>query len=114
MSFSRKKFLQTGALTAIGSALSVTGSAQPVIVAPKRKRMLRVAHLTDIHVQPQAPAPHGFAAALHGAQSLTDKPDIIFSTGDCIMDSMSKHRDVLRKEWDVLHSTLQNENSLEM
>lgn len=114
MNFSRKNFLQAGALTALGSALSLQSEASPVIISAKRKRVLRVAHLTDIHVQPQSPAPHGFAAALHAAQNLSDKPDMIFSTGDCIMDSMSTHKDVVVKEWEVWNSTLKNENSLPM
>jgi predicted MPP superfamily phosphohydrolase len=112
MSISRKRFLQTGALTVAGAALAVPSGAATPIVSPNRKRVLRVAHLTDVHVQPQAPAPHGFAAALHAAQSLADKPDIIFNTGDCIMDSMSKHKDEVRKQWDVWQLTLKNENSL--
>ena len=95
LSFSRRKFLQSGSLAALGAAVSFNASAEPKIVVPGRKRVLRIAHLTDIHVQPQSPAPHGFAAALHAAQNLADKPDIIFSTGDCIMDASSRHRDVV-------------------
>ena len=115
MSFSRKKFLQTGSLAALGAAVTLNAPAETRIITPtNRKRVLRVAHLTDIHVQPQSPAPHGFAAALHAAQNLADKPDIIFSTGDCIMDASSKHRDVVVKEWEVWNSTLKNENSLEV
>ena len=109
MGLSRKSFLRSGALTALGTAFAFKGKAEQKIVSPNRKRMLRVAHITDVHVQPQSPAPHGFASALHEAQSLTDKPDIIFSTGDCIMDAMSTHRDKVAKEWEVWHSTLKNE-----
>lgn len=112
MKFSRKNFLQKGALAAVASAFSIPACAE--IISPNRKRMLRIAHLTDIHVQPESPAPHGFASALHAAQNLKDKPDIIFNTGDCIMDSMSKHKDRVQVQWDVWNSTLKNENSLEI
>jgi len=114
MKFSRKNFLQTGALAAIGSALSIPAMAEQKIISPNRKRVLRIAHLTDVHVQPESPSPHGFAAALHTAQNLTDKPDIIFNTGDCIMDSMSKHKDRVQVQWDIWNSTLKNENSLDI
>jgi 3',5'-cyclic-AMP phosphodiesterase len=114
MGLSRKSFLRTGALSAMGAALALKGNAEPVIVSPARKRVLRIAHITDVHVQPQAPAPHGFASALHEAQNLADKPDIIFSTGDCIMDAMSTHRDKVVKQWETWHSTLKNENSLDV
>lgn len=106
--------MQSGALAALGAAFTTNTQAAPQIVASSRKRLLRIAHLTDIHVQPQAPAPHGFAAALHAAQNLLDKPDLIFSTGDCIMDSMSTHKDKVAKMWDVWNSTLKNECSLDM
>jgi Icc protein len=114
MSFSRKNFLQTGVLAAVGTAFSVPALAEQKIISVNKKRLLRIAHLTDVHVQPEAPAPHGLASALHTVQKLKDKPDIIFNTGDCIMDSMSKHKDRVQLQWDVWNSTLKNENSIEI
>src|ERR1700741_605376 len=107
MKISRKSFLSTGALVAAGSVLPAM-PAQKLISANK-KPVLRVAPLTDGHVQPESPAPHGLASALHTAQNLKDKPDIIFNTGDCIMDSMSKHRDRVQAQWNVWNSTFKNE-----
>jgi 3',5'-cyclic AMP phosphodiesterase CpdA len=88
MAISRKSFLRNGALTAMASAWALNSKAEPKIVSvnPDKKRVLRIAHLTDVHVQPESPAPHGFASALHK----------------------------VAKEWEVWHSTLKNENSLEI
>ena len=114
MKFTRKNFLQKGTLAAVASALSIPAMASAEIVSPNRKRVLRIAHITDTHVQPESPAPHGFASALHTVQNLKDKADIVFNTGDSIMDSMSKHKDRVQVQWDVWNSTLKNENSLEI
>ncbi|MGH7493938.1 MAG: twin-arginine translocation signal domain-containing protein [bacterium] len=55
---------------------------------PGSKRVLRLAHLTDIHVQPEKGAPEGMARALQHAQNLADKPDLVFNGGDSIMDAL--------------------------
>lgn len=114
MQLTRKNFLRSGSLAAIASVFSVPAFAKQEIVSPTRKRVMRIAHITDVHVQPEGPAPFGFAAALHAIQQLPDKVDVIFNTGDCIMDSMSKHRDRVQIQWDVWNSTLKNENSLDI
>ena len=46
---------------------------------PKRKRSLRIAHLTDIHVQPENGAPKGMEAAIEHAQGQKDKPGLLFT-----------------------------------
>ena len=57
--------------------------------APSRaKRSIRLAHLTDVHVQPERAAAEGFAACLRHAQSLDDPPQLILTGGDCVMDVM--------------------------
>jgi 3',5'-cyclic AMP phosphodiesterase CpdA len=51
-----------------------------------RKRVLRLAHLTDIHVQPERAAEAGMTACLHHVQGLDDAPQLILSGGDSVMD----------------------------
>src|SRR5690349_15555836 len=64
-------------------ALKVTGLAgiagllAPQIAlasAANRKRSLRIAHLTDIHVEPERRAGDGMAAAFRHANELADRP----------------------------------------
>lgn len=112
MQFSRKRFLQTGSLAALGSALSLPTRAATPLITGTKKRVLRIAHLTDVHVQPELPSPRGFAAALQAVQNLQDKPDLIFNTGDCIMDSMSHHRDRVQTQWNTWNEVLKSDNSL--
>lgn len=113
---SRRKFFFTGAMAGLGMLIPKALPAQSANTSSKygAKRVLRVAHLTDIHVQPEGAAPGGMAKALHAAQSLPDKPDLIFNTGDCIMDALGKTKERVADEWNTWNSILKNENSLEM
>ena len=115
MNTSRKKFLRTalaaGAATLIpGSVFSATG--KPEIVSPNRKRTSRIAHFTDVHLQPDGAAPKGFEAALHGVQSMEDKPEAIIFSGDNIMDAFSASRERTKTQWDLWNKMIKDECSL--
>src|SRR5687767_1706779 len=69
-----------------------TAAAAPAAPAGQRRRALRVAHLTDVHVQPERGADKGLAACLHHVQAQPDKPDLILTGGDHIMDAMAKDK----------------------
>lgn len=77
-----------------------------------RRRALRVAHLTDIHIQPERNAVAGLAACLHHAQSLDEKPDLILTGGDHVMDSFDQKLDRTMVQWDLLTKTFKDENSI--
>ncbi|MCU0299045.1 MAG: metallophosphoesterase, partial [Candidatus Nanopelagicales bacterium] len=74
--------------------------------------MLRVAHLTDIHVQPQQRAGEGMAACLRHLQQLADQPELILTGGDSIMDSLAADDARTRLQWDLWHKVLRDECSL--
>lgn len=66
-----------------------------------RQRSLRIAHLTDIHVQPERRAGEGLAACLHHVQRLDDKPDLILSGGDHVMDSFEADDTRTALQWNL-------------
>jgi hypothetical protein len=70
-----------------------------------RKRVLRVAHLTDIHVMPDMTGfdhPElGMAEAIRHAQNQSDKPDMIFFGGDMVMDSLKTEKDKVLVQWGI-------------
>ncbi|QYK55005.1 MAG: metallophosphoesterase [Fimbriimonadaceae bacterium] len=68
---------------------------------PDRKRVLRIAHLTDIHVQPEKGAPEGMEACLAHAQSQKDKPNLIVTGGDLIMDAFGASEERTKTQWDI-------------
>lgn len=73
----RREFLSRTATTAFGAtAFASLATASPTPAKPPRQRALRIAHLTDIHVQPEMNAAAGMARALQHAQNLPDKPGI--------------------------------------
>src|SRR6186713_390144 len=102
----RRDFLKLAGLTTLGavsacapaqivdSATSTTpptATTQPTetpVPVKQKNRVLRIAHMTDFHVQPEGIAPAGMAHALYHAQNQADPPDLILNTGDSIMDAL--------------------------
>jgi 3',5'-cyclic AMP phosphodiesterase CpdA len=102
-----------------GAAALSTATLSPFSIAiaepkpsPQRRRALRIAHLTDVHVQPEKSAPEGMARALQHAQNLSDKPDLIFNGGDSIMDALKADKARAKTQWQIWQSVLKNECSL--
>lgn len=85
-------------------AASVTGA-----VPSSRKRVLRLAHLTDIHVQPERHAKQGLAACLRHVQAQKDRPDLILSGGDTIMDGFEQTKERTQTQWTLLKQVLKEE-----
>jgi Icc protein len=115
---SRRDLLRTGAAVAAGTVLAGGWSGglalaeSPAASNSSRKRALRLAHLTDVHVQPERAAGEGLAACLHHVQEQKVKPDVIFNGGDAIMDSLATSPDRTRLQWKLWHDTFQKECSI--
>ncbi len=73
---------------------------------PNRKRNIRIAHLTDIHVQPEKGAAKGMESAIEHAQGQQIKPDLILTGGDLIMDSLAADAARTKLQWDIFTSVL--------
>ena len=104
----RRKFLLNSGAIALGGALTQMPSALPaasIVPSGRRQRVLRVAHLTDIHVLPnmdgfQRPA-DGMAEAIRHAQNQKDKPELILFGGDMVMDSLKTEKEKVEAQWAV-------------
>ena len=79
--FTRRQLLTATLGTALLGTLP-TRAAEPTTA----RRALRLAHLTDVHVQPEKRGGDGFAAALRHAQNQPDKPDLVIFGGDNVMN----------------------------
>lgn len=111
-SLNRRSFLRSIGLAGLATAATpLIAAATPATVSTAR-RVLRVAHITDIHVQPGAVPEYGMARALHTLNGLAERPDFIITGGDSIMDAMSTPKDKVKAMWQTFHSTMENENSL--
>ncbi|HWB62886.1 MAG TPA: metallophosphoesterase [Chitinophagales bacterium] len=119
----RKTFLRTLGLMGAG-AMFINGApieqSSPSDTPPRTeplpqkgaKRLLRVAHLTDIHVKSDRIAEYGMAAALHAVNGMDDKPDFILSGGDAIMNAAALTKGNIQSQWDTFNSILKSDNSL--
>ena len=101
----------TFALASLGG-LTFGKSSPPAAQAPPRKRTLRVAHLTDTHIQPERKANEGMTACLHHVQNLKDKPDLILTGGDSVYDSFEADNARTQLQWDLWNSVFKNECSI--
>jgi 3',5'-cyclic-AMP phosphodiesterase len=112
---SRRKFLRNAALTGVVSALLPL----PLSSAPAsqrssagKKRSLRVAHITDVHILDKPNAERFFAQVLREINNLTDKPDFIINTGDTVMDENQQTRETVELRWKTWRKAVETENKL--
>ncbi len=114
----RRKVLQTGGIAAaaalLGGRLMPRAAADPPATQPSgpRRPVLRIAHLTDIHVQPERRAAEGLTACLHHVQSQPDKPDLILTGGDLVMDTLGADFDRTKLQWNLFTRVLKDECGL--
>jgi 3',5'-cyclic AMP phosphodiesterase CpdA len=110
----RRSLLAGVGLAAAALALPRTVFGQPGEPAPTplptlRKRGFRFAHLTDIHVQPERKAGSGMAACLRSVGAMKDRPGMIITGGDLVMDSFGASETRTRTQWDLFTKTLKDE-----
>lgn len=113
-SFSRRDAIRTVGASTLGAVAwnGLTAQGQSAEISPTRKRSLRIAHLTDVHVQPEKQAAKGFAACLDHVQSLKDPVELILMGGDSVMESFDADDARTKEQWDVWNHVLKNHCSL--
>jgi 3',5'-cyclic AMP phosphodiesterase CpdA len=117
ISLSRRDALLGLSAATIAAAAGTLGSTSALGAAPTaapRRRSLRVAHLTDIHVQPELRAAEGMAACFRNVQQLAEPPELILTGGDSVMDSFEADDARTQLQWDLWTSVLKNDCSLDV
>lgn len=94
-----KGLLVGGAAGVIGGSPAVAISAKETSSAADRKRSVRFAHLTDVHVSSKRSAEQGLAKAIRHVHALTDRPEFILNGGDAIYDALETGRDEMEAQW---------------
>lgn len=112
---SRRDLLKSAVLA--GGALALAGPARAMArtsarVHGDRTLALRVAHLTDLHIQPERAATEGIAAALRHVQLQTPKPHLILTGGDHVMDCFAQDEARTKLQWELLRKTFRDECSV--
>jgi Icc protein len=76
--------------------------------------VLRIAHLTDVHLKNKFDAPARFAKCLHHVQQQNPKVDLVLNGGDVVFDMNKENLATIDEQWKLWHNTLQAESSLPM
>jgi 3',5'-cyclic-AMP phosphodiesterase len=77
--------------------------------APHKKKVLRIAHLSDMHIYPKKSSFSGVDKLLNTIYSIKEKPDLIINTGDNIMDSLRNDKQNVSRQWRAWNDSF-NEN----
>lgn len=103
----RSQFLKTSAAIAGSSLLPALSFAEE-----SKKKPIRFAHLSDIHLKPGLIPETGMAKAFQHAQQLKTKVDFIINGGDAIMDALDADKQKTQEQFDLFNNLLKKENSL--
>lgn len=78
----------------------------------EKKSVLRVAHLTDVHLKNKFDAPARFARCLHHVQKQDPKVDFILNGGDIVFDMNKENISTINDQWKLVRSLTKSENNL--
>lgn len=115
----RRSFLRLGAI-GVGTAAILPHIAAghwgrtlqpdaPAAASTARKRLLRIAHMTDFHVQPELAANEGMTACLRHLANQKDKPDLVLTGGDHVMDIFDQSRTRAEELTGLYHKIMRDE-----
>ena len=105
----RQLLKNAGLLTLLGAGFGFKPFAETNI---NKKRVLRFAHLTDVHIEPELNAPAGLAKCLQHLQSQKDQPSFIMSGGDSIFDALHQPKERVELQWSIWQNAFKQDNSL--
>jgi 3',5'-cyclic AMP phosphodiesterase CpdA len=110
----RRAFLGSSiaAVAGLSSIKNFSFSKNNKSVKNGKKRSLRFAHITDVHIRPEHNAPEGFALALNHIQSHKDKPQMIITTGDHVIDSIGEDDSTTEMYWTLFKDVMKKNNKL--
>ncbi|MFD1257239.1 metallophosphoesterase family protein [Mucilaginibacter terrae] len=74
--------------------------------------VLRVVHITDVHLKDEFGAPAKFARCLHHLQNQLPKVDLVLNGGDIVFDMNKEELGTINKQWKLVHEVMKNECSL--
>lgn len=119
MNVSRRKMLASlgglGASAALAGCAGATRQVMPVTTVARgagasgAPRVLRLAHMTDSHIQPERGAFDGVTECLRHAMAQPDRPELVITGGDLIMDGFEQTRERTRAQWDLFTRVFRDE-----
>ncbi|WP_026898529.1 metallophosphoesterase family protein [Daejeonella oryzae] len=111
MNKQRRKFLQQGIIGAVAGIAAPLLSSATLPTADK-KRVLRIAHITDVHIKNDPVAETGLRNLFREINSLVDAADFIINTGDTVYEANRKTDSYVASCWQSWNKINQLENKL--
>ena len=109
----RRSLLKTlGGLFLLPAAGNPLRSLATPVRTPGAKVVLRVAHITDVHIFDKLDAPRHFADCLQHLQKQTPAVDLVLNGGDCVFDMNKENLDVIGAQWKLQQSIMRSDCSL--
>lgn len=99
------------ALKNIGGLLLAPALTLPAVAADRRS-VLRIAHLTDIHLKNKFDAPKRFTNCLHHVQKQSPKVDLILNGGDVVFDMNKENLATIDEQWKLMKGIMASECSI--
>jgi Icc protein len=109
---SRREFVSIAAAASVAGGASVVAAGVEPKSSSGRKRALRLAHLTDVHVQPELEAGRGLATCLRHVHRLADRPELIIDGGDSVKDVFEADAERAKVQADLWRRVWKEECSL--
>lgn len=99
------------ALKTLGGLLALPSLTLGVSTEKKRP-VLRIAHLTDVHLKNELDAPAKFVKCLHHVQQQVPKVNWILNGGDIVFDMNKETISTIDKQWQLVHKIMKEECGL--
>ncbi len=100
------------ALTGIGGLLLAPTLAFNEKKSIIDKPVLRLAHITDVHLKNEFNAPTRFTKCLQHIQEQSPKVDFIVNGGDIVFDMNKENISSIDNQWELFHDIMKKECSL--
>jgi Icc protein len=78
----------------------------------KGEPVLRIAHITDVHLKDEFGAPSKFTQCLHHIQQQKPKVDLILNGGDVVFDMNKENMASINAQWKLMNNTMAAECGL--
>jgi 3',5'-cyclic AMP phosphodiesterase CpdA len=92
-----------------GLFIGILLSLAIIVNGAQSNRVIRFAHFTDIHITSDNNAPQRFTKALKYMQALDDKPQLLITGGDHVMDSFAVTDEEATKLFNLIKGILKKE-----
>lgn len=100
------------ALKGLGGLLLLPAVGYASNTVQLKKPVLRVAHITDVHLKNDLGAPDKFVKCLHHIQKQSPKVDLILNGGDLVFDMNKENLSDIDAQWRLLQDIEKKECSI--